>query len=201
MSYEKWRESLKTQEMPRDSGVSTSVKTLAKVQAMAESFNKMLDKYIVRKSKWSGAVVESNMGYSAKDWNCDILAHLNDCPDMAILHELIHARSVSYYSYDVWKSNKAIEEATVQLLTQEIATLEKIPFAKSGYDDWVEILRAFNRETKSYKDDLQFARRLLRVPLDYRTDWLLAKARRYIELKGGNIGDLLKITESLSKIM
>ena len=146
-------------------------------------------------------MVESYLGYSAKDWTCDILAHLDDFPDMAILHELIHARSVSYTTPEIWVDNIAIEEASVQFLTQEIAKREDIPFSSSAYDNWVEILRQFILSINAYETDLKFAQRLLRIPLDSRMDWLLVKARKFINAdKNGDLNELLSIIEPLYEI-
>ena len=95
-----------------------------------------------------------------------------DCPDEAILHELVHAHSTSYYPNEVYVDNSLIEEASVQYLTQEIAKLEGIELTGSGYDFWVDKLRRINRELGLYESDLKFAKWLLRVPMTMREEWL-----------------------------
>ena len=201
MTYAEWRKMLQSNKMsPRENIISNIPRTIEDVQKTAENLNKIIDKYFVRKSKWTGKMVESNLGYSAKDWNCDILAYLKNFPDIAILHELIHARSVSYYTAEIWFPNKAIEEASVQLLTYEIAKRENISIIKSAYDDWVNILRNFNLSIGAYENDLKFAQRLLRVPLSDRVEWMIAKAQKFINDKNGNIDELMQIIEPLYKI-
>lgn len=195
MTLEQWRANL-----PKYGGSPNAPRTLADAQETAEKYNKVVDKYVVRQSKWSGQILESKLGYSAKDWSCDIMLHLANCPDMAILHELIHARSVSYYGQATWRSNIAIEEASVQLLTQEIARLENIAQSKSFYDDWADILRGLNQKISAYESDLKFAQRLLRVPLDSRIEWLVAKAQKFAAQKGLSVAELSALIEPLYKI-
>ena len=91
--------------------------------------------------------VIGNRGYSFKAYNCDIAIHLADCPNIAILHELLHARSISYYPASVYYEYSAVEEATVQLLAEEISKFEGIPVIHSEtYNKWVNILRYFNKK-------------------------------------------------------
>ena len=152
-----------------------------------------------RPSKWSGVVVESAEGYSYKHPACFIGVYLKDCPDDAILHEMIHSVSTDYYPNEIYSHNKAIEEASVQLATKKIAELEGIKYSHSGYEKWVKIWEDFNKEV-GIADDLTFAKRLLRLPPDIKMDWLIARARRFIEKGSGSLYELIKITESLNKI-
>ena len=103
---------------------------------------------------------------------------MKDCPDEAILHELVHAHSTSYYSNEVYIANSAIEEASVQYLTQEIAKREGIILKGSDYNYWVDALREINQKFGLYEADLKFAQRLLRVPMAHRLDWLSKKYLR-----------------------
>ena len=99
-------------------------RTLEEVKPIADKFDKMLDKYSLRPSKWSGNLVASSTAYNCKIPNCDIGITEKDVPDHAVLHELLHARSIAYYP-EIYPKYRNIEEASIELLTQEIAKLEK----------------------------------------------------------------------------
>lgn len=122
---------------------------------------------------------------------------MKDFPDEAVLHEIIHSFSTDYYSNKLYAENAAIEEAAVQLLTREISKVEGIKPVKSTYDTWAEILRGFNGAVKAYQSDLQFAKRLIRIPPDRKMDWLVAKAQK---LMGGSLDELTRAIEPLYKI-
>ena len=148
-------------------------RTLIEAKSIANRLNPVVGKYFVRKSKWSGQVSITPNGNNCKLPNCDIGVLLKDCPDEA--HELVHAHSTSYYSNEVYIANSAIEEASVQYLTQEIAKREGIILKGSDYNYWVDALRKINQKFGLYEADLKFAQRLLRVPMTHRLDWLSKK--------------------------
>lgn len=177
-------------------------KTLDESRKLAEKYDVLIDKYVSRPSKWSGAVVISDKGYTCKKWGCDIAVHLEDCPNIAILHELLHARSLSYYPKEVYYANRAIEEATAQFLAEEICKREGIPVVISkSYEHWVNILREFNRKTNIYHSELEFAQDLIEQPLYERIDWLIEKARTFIiDKSGGTLSDLIDLTSRLYEI-
>ena len=175
-------------------------RTLTEVQVVAEKLNSIVGKYFVRKSKLNGQVAATPRKNNCKLPDCSLGILLTDCPDEAILHELIHAHSTSWYPNSAYIANSAIEEASVQYLTQEIANLEGVPLIGSGYDFWVERLRKINRMIGLYETDLKFAQRLLRVPMTIRIEWLIAKVRKKLIQSGGTIEQMAKVTELLDEI-
>lgn len=142
---------------------------------IAGEINQELDTICVRKSKWSGKIVVDNKiaGYGAKEWNCDIrLSHNADYATE--LHELLHARSISYYSDKIYKQYRKMEEGSVELLTEEICKRKRIEFI-STYEEQVKHLRRINRRAKLYEDEYNFAVDLLNVPLVERSEWLIKR--------------------------
>ena len=172
-----------SQRIPSSNTTSTGLvsRTLEEAKAIADKLNPIVGAYFARKSKWSGKVVVSPRESNCKLPNCHIGILLQDCPDEAILHELVHAHSTSYYTLNTYQMHSAIEEASVQYLTQEIAKLEGIALEGSDYDFWADVLREINRKFGLYESDLKFARQLLRVPMPIREEWLWSKIRKSVE--------------------
>ena len=173
-------------------------RTLAEAKAVAERLNPVVEKYFVRKSKWSRKVVTTPDGNNCKLPNCDIGILLKDCPDEAILHELVHSHSISYYPNKMYIANSAIEEASVQYLTQEIAKREGVILSDSDYNYWVDVLQEINRKFGLYETDLKFAQRLLRVPMANRLGWLSKKILK--TMSNGTFEQLSEMTALLNKI-
>lgn len=141
----------------------------------AKQINAELDSFCVRESKWSGnIIIDANLGgIGQKEWNCDISLAPN--ADYATeLHELLHARSISYYDQNIYQQYHDIEEGSVELLTEEICKKKKIEFSRT-YEDQVKYLRRINRRGKLYTEDYDFAVNLLNVPVTERIEWLIKK--------------------------
>ena len=173
---------------------------MEEAQKCAERMNKLVGKYVVRPSKWSGVVAVNVRDFNAKAWNCDILISTTDCPDIAILHEMLHSCSISYYSPEIYFENQAIEEAAVELLAEEIAKKEQVELIKSGYDDWVNLLREFRQKIKLYDSDLEFAIALFEEAPEERVAWLNEKALEFVNNKSGSTGDFFDLINPLEKI-
>ena len=189
----------KPKPIPSSTAASTNLvpRTLEEAKAIADRLNPIVGKYFVRKSKWSGRVEISPCLNNCKLPSCSIGILLADCPDEAILHELVHAHSTSYYPNEIYTDNSAIEEASVQFMTQEIAKREGINLTgDSGYDFWVDALREINHEFNLYESNLKFAKRLLRVPMSIREEWLWGKIRKSAE----TIEQMTVATELLQKL-
>ena len=185
--------------MPSSAVSSTNLipRTLEEAKAIADKLNPVVGKYFVRKSKWNGLVVISPDDMNCKLPSCHIGIKLKDCPDEAILHELVHAHSTSYYSNETYIANSVIEEASVQYLTQEIAKREGIKLTgDSDYDYWVDNLRKINELLRLYNTDLKFAQRLLRVPMTMRMEWLWGKVRKFAE----TIEQMMAATELMNNL-
>lgn len=108
-----------------------------------------------------------------------------------MLHEQLHAHSISYFDKNVYDMYGEIEEATVQLYAQEISKKEGIHIIPSAYDENVNILKEINKETGIAKTDFEFAKILFEKPVDQRIDFLEDKIHdimqtssieKYIEL-------------------
>lgn len=141
----------------------------------ANEINVELDSICVRESKWSGKIImDSKMnGLGSKEWNCDIKL----TPDAGYdtkLHELLHARSVSYFDLKAYIRHHSMEEGTVELLTEEICKKKQIDFIRT-YENEVKCLRRINRRAKLYADEYDFAVDLFNIPLTNRSEWLIKK--------------------------
>ena len=150
------------------------------VESIAEQTEAVASKHISIPSKWSGRLVIDDEGVKNPDgytthygklWNCDILTKHETAPSL-ILHEQLHARSISHYGYNEYAQYHNIEEASVQLMVEEICKVENIEVILSGYDDSVEALRQIGRRIGAYKTDYEFAQKIFEVPVVDRFDWL-----------------------------
>ena len=196
-SYKEWRNGIEKNYPKSDSsGAELVPRSLKEAKAVADKFNPVVGKYFVRKSKWSGSVVISPDGNNCKLPNCSIGIKLKDCPDEAILHELVHSYSTSYYPLKTYQAHFAVEEASVQYLTQEIAKREGIKLVGSDYDFWTDALRGINKTLGLYESDLKFARRLLRVPMARREEWLWGKMRK----SAATMEQMMTATEQMNKL-
>nr|WP_300326544.1 minor capsid protein [uncultured Anaerostipes sp.] len=142
------------------------------INEIAKQTDELINKYVKKKSKWSGKIiVDDNAEMYGKLWNCNIVTKSETCAHI-ILHEQLHARSISYYDEITYINFKKIEEATVELLAQEIGLKEKIKLEESYYDEMVDDLRYINKKLNLYKNNLQFSVELLNKNVDERLDWL-----------------------------
>lgn len=143
----------------------------------------ILDSYSTKKSKWSGnTIVKSRdemvgiMG--AKEWSCDIKLRA-DAGIKTVIHEHLHARSVSHYSkkqYLMWQS---LEEGAVELYAQEICRRNGVSY-REAYQKQVKQLRIVNSILREYQDDFDFARDLFEIDMPNRYAWLRMKADELI---------------------
>ena len=106
-----------------------------------------------------------------------------------ILHEQLHARSISYFDSATYIKHSYIEEGAVQLLTQEISKAEGIELVSSQYDELTDALRKINSVAALYETELEFAINLFDIAPNERLDWLEAKV--YDKLfKSGTIEEM-----------
>jgi SPP1 gp7 family putative phage head morphogenesis protein len=157
--------------------------TVEEINDIAKQTAEIADKYTDRKSKWSGNIVINDKGISGKLWNCDITTPLLTTPHI-LLHEHLHAHSISYYDYNTYIKNEGIEEATVQFFAQEISKIENIIIESSKYDDLVEGLKIINKVLNSgLVSDFDFAKKLFEINVNDRIGWLYENIRtKSIEL-------------------
>ena len=114
------------------------------IDKIANEAKNIANKYTKNSSKWSGKIAIDNTNPSAKMWSCDIRSPNITSPH-EILHEQLHACSISYYNVDTYVKYKNIEEATVELLAQEISKVEHIPITQSEYDYMTNNLKEINK--------------------------------------------------------
>lgn len=149
------------------------------IKQVAHQTNFIADKYVSKESKWSGNIIIDPIdNITGKRWTCDISVMSETSPHI-ILHEQLHARSVSYFDRKVYKKCLNIEEASVQFLTQEISKLENIEIIESVYDNMVDELRNINRIAKFKEKDIDFAKELFSIDLDKRFEWLENKVSQF----------------------
>ena len=156
------------------------------------------DKYILKPSKWSGNIViddeQDPKTEYGKLWNCDIKTRSKTAPHI-ILHEQLHAKSISYFDEKIYRRYAKIEEASVQLVAQEISVKENIIVIKSAYDDMTDALREINKFLVIGETDLDFALKLFETDVTMRESWI----RNHISDKmdiltiedAGNLQDLM----------
>ena len=168
--------------------------TKKEIKQIAEETNQLANAYTTNKSKWSGKIIESKRNSNAKLWNCNIEIENITSPH-ALLHEQLHAHSISYYNRETYIKYWKIEEATVELYTKEIGKKENIVNIESEYDEWVENLRKINNKLNLNKNDFEFAQRLFNIPVDKRLDFLEDEIQKYVA------GQTISVAIELNKLM
>lgn len=106
---------------------------------------------------------------------------------------------ISYYDVDTYRENHKIEEASVQLLAQEISKREGIEIIHSQYDEMVSDLRAIRKKMKVFDSDLEFAKMLIKIPVVDRIGWLEEQAYNQM-LKNGTIKELEEINSLIERV-
>ncbi|OUQ56224.1 hypothetical protein B5E58_11150 [Tyzzerella sp. An114] len=170
------------------------------IEEIAKETNKIIDKYVEKESRWSGKIIVDNndkLQYG-KLWNCDIRTMSETSPHI-ILHEQLHARSISYFDRETYIKYGIIEEATIQFLCQEISNKENIEIISSQYDDYVNSLRKLNKLLKIFDNDTDFAVYLINIDVDKRLDWIENKINDKIYLDG-TIEESMELNELLESL-
>ncbi|MFR5397509.1 MAG: minor capsid protein [Anaerostipes caccae] len=169
------------------------------IRDISKKMDKLAEKHINNKSKWSGnIVINPPDSVYGKLWNCDISTPSETCPHI-LLHEQIHAHSISYYTPKDYIDNYKIEESSVQLLTQEISDRENIEIIESQYDELVMYLREINQIAKISGNDYEFAVELIETPVPERLSWLEQKIFD-IMMKGGTVDEYRRLTELIEDL-
>ena len=169
------------------------------INEIAKQTDELINKYVKKKSKWSGKIiVDDNAEIYGKLWNCDIVMQSETCAHI-ILHEQLHARSISYCDRETYNKYWKIEESTVELLSKEICRENHIEVQESDYDDMVDALRNINKKLELYDTDLKFAERLLETDVSKRLDWIDSVI--FDRMMGrGTIGEYEEINELMEKV-
>lgn len=141
---------------------------------LSKYVDEKLYRYSQKESKWSGKthimpIKDMPDARGSKEWSCDI-ALREDATFKTVIHEHLHARSVSYYDEGIYIKHRALEEGCVELFAQEICSANNIPY-EEAYKLHVRDLRRINSITR-YGDDFKFAKDLFDIPLPDRYNWL-----------------------------
>ena len=153
------------------------------IESIAAQTEEIASKHISTPSKWSGNMIVDDKGIPNPDgttvnygkmWGCDILTKHETAPSI-ILHEQIHARSISYLERKNYRQYRNIEEATVQLMTEEICKVEGIEIISSQYDEMLDVLHIINERVGICNSTYDFAKKLIEMPVTKRLDWLSNK--------------------------
>lgn len=170
MTFEEWKNTYIPQ---MKAGGGTRTMKMDKIQELALETGAVVDAHFpARASKWSGKIIRKNGKVMAqKEWSCDISTNGN-ISEHILIHELLHAKSISYYSPRVYAEFMVMEESSVELLAKEICRKENIVVIDSMYDGYVDALRNINHMAQIEPDDYTFARRLLEQDLPERRRWL-----------------------------
>lgn len=117
---------------------------------------------------------DGHITHYGKLWECDILTAHSTAPHI-ILHEQLHARSISYYDGQVYTQYRNIEESAVQLMAEEICIKEGIEVIRSDYDELTEALKQIADRIGILGSYYDFAKILLEIPVEERLGWLSDK--------------------------
>lgn len=173
------------------------VYTNKELRQIAKETNNIANKYTSNKSKWSGKLIIDNKNTPGKLWSCNIRINNETAPHI-LLHEQLHAHSISYYDKRTYDRYANIEEATVQLYAQEISKKEGIHIISSAYDENVNALKEINNKVGIAKTDFDFAKILFEKPVNQRLDFLEEKI--YDIMLQSNVQDYIDLNNLLDKL-
>ena len=152
------------------------------LKVLSERIDKALDGHCDRASKWSGTTIvmtreQMPRANGRKEWNCDI--SLRDSAEFkTVVHEHLHARSVSYFDPETYLQYQAAEEGAVELFAQEICQKNGVKY-KGAYSEKVQPLCIINNILRN-GDRYSFAKHLFDIPLPERYNWLRGEADQLI---------------------
>lgn len=176
------------------------------IEDIARQTEEAASRHISVPSRWSGKMVVDDNGIENSDghitnygklWNCDILTKHETAPSI-IMHEQIHARSISHYGQDTYFLFPYIEEAAVQLMTEEICRHEEVEIIRSDYYPLVDALKQIGRYIGKYKTDYDFAKFIIEMPVTERLQWI--SEQLYATL-GNDIGATVEDYQNWSDLL
>lgn len=152
--------------------------TPKELQQASKMVDAVLNQHCTRQSKWSGTTImqtkDKMPGVAGrKEWNCDITLR-EDAKVKTIVHEHLHARSISYYDKETYAKLQSMEEGSVELFAQEICNVYGAKY-RTSYSAYVKPLRIANSIMK-IGGDYDFAKQLFDIPLPERYNWLRRRA-------------------------
>ena len=178
----------------RTSGKSgLKVFTEDELRKATKDINSKVSRYTKKESKWTGAIEFTSNNSFGMGWD-GVLRTANETAEAIIVHELLHARSITRYNAIVYAENRNMEEAAVQLFTQEICRKEEYAIIESGYDEMVDKLVEVQEKIGYNKE--KFAADLFEQEPANRSEWLLQQARK----KNLTIGELSEVQRLVEEI-
>ena len=175
------RDILRVADASAATGVKPAASSKEELERKTKQYNKMLDDYASRESKWSGDVFRVSFAFmkdatGQKEWSCSISIR-EDAGDKTIIHELLHARSCSYFTRDEFRRYRNLEECSVELFAQEICKDRRLPYTES-YPLFISYLKDINRIAGIRQRDFDFARELYNTDMSKRLSWLKSEVQK-----------------------
>lgn len=188
--------------MEKADNVGYTKRTKEEFEQTARQIKEEITQYSDRPSKWSGNIRVDNElakehSKGAKEWTCDISV-VETADNGTIWHEMLHSCSCSYYDRNVYGTNQAIEETSVEWLKQQICNEQQIANSYA-YEERTIVLKALN-DRFSYGTDMEFARELFNVPLPDRYQWLEDKVDNSLRSEGASFTDYNDVMKFLSRL-
>lgn len=176
------------------------------IEDIARQTEEAASRHVSVPSRWSGKMVVDDGGIQNSDghithygklWECDILTAHSTAPHI-ILHEQLHARSISYYDWQVYIQYRNIEESAVQLMAEEICIKEGIEVIRSDYDELTEALKQIAYRIGTFRSYYEFAKILLEIPVEERLGWL---SGRLYDTLGSEMNATVEEYEKYSELL
>lgn len=170
----------------------------------SKQVDSFLNNYCTKKSMWSGqTIIDAEICMreriaGKKAWSCDIITY-EGVQDKTLMHEHLHARSVSYYSPDKYIKFRKTEEASVEFFAQELCRRYGIDYA-SAYDKWVSCLREINKILNLYSNDFDFAKAFYEINMPERWKWLSDRVDKYIKMNQLSNTDALILRKKVNTL-
>ena len=153
-------------------------------QQTAEAVNEILDGYGFRESKWSGKVFvgskdEMKYALGQKEWSCDITIREDNTGNLkTYIHENLHSRSASHFSSTTFSRSRASEEASVELMSQQICQRAGIAH-NSSYVKQTNALKEIRTILFPQMSEYEYAKEVFDMPEDMRYTNIVNSVNQY----------------------
>lgn len=201
LSFREWQEKNKNGKamfISKANMDESQLKSAEEIERMAREADAIVGKHTSKPSKWSGRIdfLDGSEGYAAaKEWSCNISARL-DIKEHQLIHEHLHARSISYYDKETYVKHQSMEELSIEMFSREICKETGIDIVYAEPYEGVKYLYEINSIAKVRKTDYEFAKNLFEVPVTERANWLEQQIAKQID----NIGDFERAMKALGEV-
>lgn len=201
LSFREWQEKNKNGKATFISKANmdeSQLKSAEEIERMAREADAIVGKHTSKPSKWSGRIdfLDGSERYAAaKEWSCNISARL-DIKEHQLIHEHLHARSISYYDKETYVKHQSMEELSIEMFSREICKETGIDIVYAEPYEGVKYLYEINSIAKVRKTDYEFAKNLFEVPVTERANWLEQQIAKQID----NIGDFERAMKALGEV-